>query len=327
VALLGAGPAGLTAAYFLGRAGCAGVVFEAQPEAGGGLRYGVTEEALPRTLLEAEIAAATEAGAELRLRQAVAAGALAALRREYDVVLIAMGEMTAEQAADWGLPWAQRGLAVEEQAAVAGLPGVFAAGSAVAPSHHAARACGEGRVAAEAILRFLAGQNAAPPHAVNTHIGRMEPEEVARLLAEASPEGAVEASEAEGSFSPEEAVREARRCLRCDCRKLAACRLRQYATEYAANPGRFREERRPFALDTSHPQVAFESGKCISCGLCLQIAERVREPLGLAFVGRGFAMRTEVPFRETLAAGLQIAAAECVAACPTGALAWKDKEG
>jgi NADH dehydrogenase/NADH:ubiquinone oxidoreductase subunit G len=72
-----------------------------------------------------------------------------------------------------------------------------------------------------------------------------------------------------------------------------------------------------------HPDVVYEPGKCISCGLCIQVAARAKEPLGLAFIGRGFNVRVGTPFSPTVADGLQKAAAECVAACPTGALAYK----
>lgn len=326
VAIIGAGPAGLTAAWFLQLAGYACVIFDRNPEAGGGLRYGVPEDALPRPVREAEIAAAVGWGADLRLEAAVASEGLADLRASYDAVLLATGEMTHEEAETWGLPWARQGIAVEE-AAVARMAGVFAAGSVVSPSRHAARACREGRQAAEAICRFLAGRKTEPRRPVNTHIARMGEAELGRLLCEVSPEGAVSATGPQGGFTAEEAVRESRRCLHCDCRKLEECRLRRYATEYGASPSRFHNGRRQFALDSSHPEVVYEPGKCISCGLCLQVAQQAGEPLGLAFVGRGFQMRTEVPFHEALAAGLQVAAAECVAVCPTGALAWKSKEG
>ena len=48
VAVVGAGPAGLTAAYYLAKLGHEVVVFEALPEAGGMLRYGIPEYRLPR---------------------------------------------------------------------------------------------------------------------------------------------------------------------------------------------------------------------------------------------------------------------------------------
>lgn len=326
IAIVGAGPAGLSAAWFLQQAGHACVIYDRNPEAGGGLRYGVPADALPRPVLEAEVATAVGRGAELRLEVELGPEDLTDLGASYDAVLLAMGEMTSEEAEAWGLPWVRQGLDVQE-AAVVGRPGIFAAGSVVSPSRHAARACGEGRRAAEAICCFLAGDKTGRPRPVNTHIGRLGEAELGRLVCEVSQEGAVSATGPRGGFTAEEAVRESRRCLHCDCRKREECGLRRYATEYGASPSRFRNGRRQFALDTSHPKVVYEPGKCISCGLCLQVAQQAGEPLGLAFVGRGFQMRTEVPFHEALAAGLQVAAAECVAVCPTGALAWKDKEG
>ena len=71
-----------------------------------------------------------------------------------------------------------------------------------------------------------------------------------------------------------------------------------------------------------HGQVIYEPGKCIKCGLCIQIAQREGEELGLSCVGRGFDVRVEVPFNESLENGLKKAARACIEACPTAALAW-----
>jgi len=327
VAIVGAGPAGLAAAFYLGQAGHNCTLFEADAALGGGLRHCVREGTLPGEILEAEIRFIVGRRTEIRRGENVDLSALSALESEYDAVLLACGALSEDQAARAGLPWERQGIAVEERVQVVGRPGLFAAGGAVSPSRHAARACGEGRLAAEAISRFLAGERYAPPVPVNTHMGRLGEAEIAQLLREASPEPPVRPSGERGGFSSEEAAREARRCLQCECAKVAECRLRRYATQYRASPSRFRYERRQFLRDSSHPQVVYEPGKCIVCGLCLQIAERAGEPLGLAFVGRGFPVRTAVPFHENLAAGLQKSAAECVAACPTGALAWKAGTG
>jgi NADH dehydrogenase/NADH:ubiquinone oxidoreductase subunit G len=123
-------------------------------------------------------------------------------------------------------------------------------------------------------------------------------------------------------FADEQARQEAARCLHCDCRKADHCKLRQYSQEYEARPSRFKGERRSFVQKIQHPQVIYEPGKCIDCGLCIQTAARAGEELGLAFVGRGFDVRVEVPFDRSIAEGLKRSAAQCVAACPTGALAF-----
>ena len=55
VAVIGSGPAGLSAAYFLACEGYQVTVYESMPEAGGMLRYGIPEHRLPRSVLDAEI--------------------------------------------------------------------------------------------------------------------------------------------------------------------------------------------------------------------------------------------------------------------------------
>ena len=55
VAIVGAGPTGLAAAFHLARAGVVCSVYDRTPEPGGMLRYGVPEEKLPRSVLAAEI--------------------------------------------------------------------------------------------------------------------------------------------------------------------------------------------------------------------------------------------------------------------------------
>ncbi|HAG11586.1 MAG TPA: hydrogenase [Desulfotomaculum sp.] len=71
VAIIGAGPAGLTAAYFLARKGYKTTVFEALPVAGGMLAVGIPEYRLPKEILNAEIKAITDLGVELKLNTAL----------------------------------------------------------------------------------------------------------------------------------------------------------------------------------------------------------------------------------------------------------------
>lgn len=71
IAILGAGPAGLSAAFHLARRGYGVTLFEAFDKAGGMLRYGIPEYRLPRDILDAEIQRILDLGVELKLRTAV----------------------------------------------------------------------------------------------------------------------------------------------------------------------------------------------------------------------------------------------------------------
>lgn len=66
VAIIGAGPAGLTAAYDLARMGYPVTVFEALPEPGGMLRVGLPKYRLPREIIDIDIQGVLEAGVELK---------------------------------------------------------------------------------------------------------------------------------------------------------------------------------------------------------------------------------------------------------------------
>ncbi len=66
VAIIGGGPAGLTAAYFLNREGFSVTVFEAHQEAGGILRIGINAFRLPRSVLNTEIQAIVDAGVKIQ---------------------------------------------------------------------------------------------------------------------------------------------------------------------------------------------------------------------------------------------------------------------
>jgi len=66
VAIIGSGPAGLTAAYYLAKRGHAVNVFETLPEPGGMMRYGIPEYRLPREVLAEEIGEIKNVGVDIR---------------------------------------------------------------------------------------------------------------------------------------------------------------------------------------------------------------------------------------------------------------------
>lgn len=71
VAIIGSGPAGLSAAYYLSILGHSATIFESLPEAGGMLRVGIPDYRLPREILDREIKLIQDAGVEIKLNQKI----------------------------------------------------------------------------------------------------------------------------------------------------------------------------------------------------------------------------------------------------------------
>ncbi len=74
VAIVGAGPAGLSCAYHLALQGYQAVIFEAAPEAGGWLRYGIPEYRLPREVLGREVDYLKRLGVKIHYNSPIGAG-------------------------------------------------------------------------------------------------------------------------------------------------------------------------------------------------------------------------------------------------------------
>ncbi len=92
VAVIGAGPAGLTAAFDLVKKGHEVTVYEALEKAGGMTRYGIPEYRLPYDRLDADVAVITSLGVGIRYNTRVGRDVtMQQLQQEYDAVLIALG--------------------------------------------------------------------------------------------------------------------------------------------------------------------------------------------------------------------------------------------
>jgi NADPH-dependent glutamate synthase beta subunit-like oxidoreductase/2,4-dienoyl-CoA reductase-like NADH-dependent reductase (Old Yellow Enzyme family) len=90
IAVVGAGPAGLTAAYFLIKKGYAVTVFEAADTAGGMMTFGVPEHRLPRKVVKWEIDALKKMGIDIKLKSPV--GNPEDLKKKgYKAVFVAVG--------------------------------------------------------------------------------------------------------------------------------------------------------------------------------------------------------------------------------------------
>lgn len=318
IAIIGSGVTGLTGAYYLQQAGHDCTVFDQYSEPGGRLRSQIPEKTLPRDVLDAEIEIVRRLGAAFNTN--VRFGEQpdrVEIRRQFDAVLIVAGQL------DWsklGIELSQQGIIIDKATHQTNLPDVFAAGSAVRPVRLAVRKVADAKAAAVCIDQFVAGNRpVAPEQPFSTRIGRLLPDELQQFqAADGEPKGP------DGSLTGEEAVAEAGRCLRCDCRAADYCALRKHAAAYGAKPGRYKGPRRRLVVHHRPYGVIFEPGRCIACGLCVRITQQAGEPLGVTFVGRGFDVRVGIPFDGGIDEGLGEVARECIDACPTGAISFAD---
>lgn len=95
ISIVGGGPAGLTAAYFLRTMGHSVTVYDAMPKMGGMLRYGIPQYRLPKEVLDQEIAAIAKLGVTMFNNAKVGDGlTLDGLQESSDAVLVAIGAWT-----------------------------------------------------------------------------------------------------------------------------------------------------------------------------------------------------------------------------------------
>jgi ferredoxin len=328
VAIIGAGATGLSAAYYLLQYGHDCFIYDKNAQPGGMLRYGVPDEKLPKSVLDSEIELIFALGPAFKMNHVLGKDIeFDELREMYDAVVIAMGKVDAKMFENSGIEFSSRGVSVNRKTFETTLPGIFAGGNSISEGRMAIRSVAHGNSIAHSVDQFL---NHLPVtgsfHRFNSILGKIQNDEKKEFIKEAEiydqiiPDGGLK-----DGYSELEAIKESARCFHCDCRKPDSCKLRQYAEEYGANQQWFRlNQRNKFEKIIQHDSVIYEPGKCIKCNLCVQITKNAGEELGLTIVNRGFDIRIAVPLNESMAQGLKKAAKECIEACPTAALSWRE---
>ncbi|MDR2754760.1 MAG: (2Fe-2S)-binding protein [Planctomycetaceae bacterium] len=356
VIIIGAGPSGLSAAFYLARLGHHVALYTQGKKLGGRLRT-IDESQLPASVLDAEIRTILSLPIDYYPDEQLDwmfPETFTELQSSFDAVLLCTGQCDPAILKQSGLETVQGRLRVDLPSFQTSVPNVFATGTIFrAKTTMIVRSVADGREAAESIDRFLqhgtAHQTVLPYYGVK--LGKLPYEELT-AFAEINRNNKTVNNSAETvsttvvpfenilsknilseNISSEtvlsetissKMVQEASRCLHCDCRGRSQCRLLQFASQYQANSHRFEESvRKPFTIQRSG-KIVFEAGKCIKCGICVNVAKKADEEWGLTFLGRGFDVRIGVPFGESFQKALTKSASEAVRLCPTAALSFDD---
>ncbi len=331
-AIIGAGPAGLTAAYYLRAYGHEVVVYDKNEKAGGTLRYAISKDRLPDEILNKEIAVIAGLGVKFEQKKVLHRDIfLKDLLREFNAVFLAAGSNPEDLVGleKEGVRTGPNGVVFEKETYAAGIKGVFAGPKTTL----AVRASEVGRRAAGSINRYLNGlEPGIEKKPFSARMGKLSEKEQELFLKGAPELGRFLNSmvdmkiitenpgEERLPFTAGEAIEEALRCLRCECRKAAACLLMKYAIEYNAEPDALKGEKRGFSRDIKKTGVVYESGKCIMCGICVKICEKHGEFDSMAYIGRGFKTKIGLPFNRKFNKLQEKVSEECARACPTGAI-------
>lgn len=328
VAIIGAGAAGLSCAYYLRQQGHSCTLFDDQERPGGSLWVHAVQGDLPEKILENEIQLILELGVEFQGGKNISERSeLESIEKIYDAVALCVGRKAEAMAKTLELELSGDIIKINNDTFETGRDKWFAGGSCVRRRKTAVQSVSDGKLMAFAINGYLNAEELAPAPRVRSKLGKLDIVELQEFMKDVNPLQISACRTPSGGLNPDEAEEQGHACMQCGCKTADICKLRKYADEYGADINRYsRGGNGQFTRRTDHPYVVFEPGKCINCGLCVEITQSENETLGLSFIGRGFDITIDVPFNETLERGIEQTALKCTSACPTGAIAMKKRQ-
>ncbi len=324
VAIIGAGPAGLAAAYYLQQKGHQSVIFEKDDRAGGELLQ-IDTEILPNEVVEEEVAQILATGVQIYLNESIDNNRFIELQKDFDAVVVASGTVS-EGSLAFGPKTAKAGIIADKSSYLTSIPKVFAVGNSLRASKLAVRSVGQGKEVATVIDNyFKTSEVKGYPERFNSKFGRLS--EIEFIEYQKDSETAPRQKAGKEGFTREAAIREAKRCMHCDCRNPESCVLRELSDRYHAVQKRFQSDQRLNVEKFIHREgIVYEPAKCIKCGICVRLTRQHQEEFGFTFIGRGFDVKVGVPFNQSVQKGLEKTAQIVAKACPTGALAMFEVE-
>ncbi len=257
VAIIGAGPAGLTAGHDLVKMGHAVTVFEADAEIGGKIRSAIPESKYPHELLDREIGYIKNLGVQIETNKALGKNFTMKSLQDmgFDAILLAIGSKP--DLVNKELDITDDGLiAVDEKTGLTSMDGVFSTGDSIhAKNRSLIQAVADGKKSAYFIDLYLKKQALTPmPELVpvskrSVLVRSIEEPETPR----------VEITKIDGmekTLTEEEAIKEASRCLACGC---------------GVGCGRCHQVCIYSGVDLVGDRYVINEQNCDGCGLCVEI--------------------------------------------------------
>ncbi len=249
-----------------------------------------------------------------------------------DTVISAIGQRVDGEGLDDLLLTRKSTISVDELTFATSIDGVFAAGDVINKGPDIAiRAIAGGKYAAISIDCYLNGKE-APPHLPEYSVNKsFDPavlegtpivERCGITLKDANLRKN-DFSQVASTFTREQAIKEASRCLECGCQSVYECELLPLARESGAFSSSLKGLQRQYKKDNSHPFIVRDNSKCMLCAQCVRACREISLTENLGLFGRGFKTIPESAFDLPLNESKCISCGACVNVCPTGALSVK----
>ncbi len=251
---------------------------------------------------------------------------------ECDTVISAIGQRVVAEDLDSVELTRKSTISVDEKTYMTSVSGVFAAGDVINKGPDIAiRAIAGGKYAARSIDCYLNGVEVPPElpdYSVNKYfdasvlngtpvINRCE------VKLQDADVRKKNFGEAAFTFTKEEAMAEASRCLECGCSAVYSCELLPLMRKYDALSMNLKGKSRQYPKDKSHPFIVRDNNKCILCAQCVRACREISGTENLGLFGRGFGTVPMSAFDLPLNESKCISCGACVNVCPTGALTSK----
>ena len=251
---------------------------------------------------------------------------------ECDTVISAIGQRVVAEDLDSVELTRKSTISVDEKTYMTSVSGVFAAGDVINKGPDiAVRAIAGGKYAARSIDCYLNGievPSELPDYSVNKNFDAsvLDGTPVINRCEVKLQDADIRKKnfgEAAFTFTKEEAMAEASRCLECGCSAVYSCELLPLMRKYDALSMSLKGKSRQYPKDKSHPFIVRDNNKCILCAQCVRACREISGTENLGLFGRGFGTVPMSAFDLPLNESKCISCGACVNVCPTGALTSK----